>query len=118
MPVRGRDLLSGLPKEVVITDAEVRDALSKVIKLIIENIKLTVENTPPELVADLYERGMIITGGGSLLRNLNRLIERDTKIPVHIADEPLTTVVRGTGVVLEDIKSLKHLLLPSSKDQS
>lgn len=116
MLIRGRDLVSGLPKEIEINDEEIRDALSKIIKLIIENIKITVESTPPELVADLYQRGMVITGGGSLLRKLDELIQKETKIPVHVADEPLTTVVRGAGAILEDMDALKGLLLPSSKD--
>lgn len=115
MPVRGRDLLTGLPKEIVLTDEEIREAMSRIIKIIVENIKLTIENTPPELVSDLYQRGMVITGGGALLRGIDTLIEREIKIPVHIANDPLTTVVRGAGLVLEDLKNLSHLILPSSR---
>ncbi len=77
-----------------------------------------MENTPPELVADLYERGMVLTGGGALLRNLDKLIQRETKIPVHIANDPLTTVVRGAGMILEDLQNLTTLLVPSSRDQN
>ena len=115
MVVRGRDLMTGLPKEIVLNDTEVREAMSKIIRLIIENIKITIENTPPELVAELYERGIVVTGGGALLRKIDALIEKETKIPVHIAHDPLTTVVRGAGIVLEDLATLKNLLLPSSK---
>ncbi|MFA6466433.1 MAG: rod shape-determining protein [Patescibacteria group bacterium] len=114
--IRGRDLLTGLPKEVQITDANIREAITKPIKLIIENIKTTIENTPPELVADLYERGMVLTGGGALIKGLDVLIAQETKMPVHITDEPLTAVVRGTGKVLDDLENLREILLPSTKD--
>jgi len=116
MDIRGRDLVSGLPKEINVTDVEIREALLKIIKLIVENIKLTVEATPPELVADLYQRGMVVTGGGALLRNIDKLIEKETKIPVHLADDPLTTVVRGAGIILEDLPNLSNLILPSSQN--
>ena len=114
--IRGRDLLTGLPKEVQVTDSNIREAIIKPIRLIVENIKATIENTPPELVADLYERGMVLTGGGALLKGLDVLISQETKMPVHITDEPLTAVVRGTGKVLEDLDNLKDILLPSTKD--
>lgn len=114
--MRGRDVLTGLPKEVQITDANIREAIIKPIKLIIENIKTTIENTPPELVSDLYEKGMVLTGGGALLKGLDVLISQETKMPVHITDEPLTAVVRGTGKVLDDLDNLKDILLPSTKD--
>ncbi len=114
--MRGRDLLTGLPKEVQINDANIREAIIKPIKLIIDNIKATIENAPPELVSDLYEKGMVLTGGGALLRGLDELISKETKMPVHITDEPLTAVVRGTGKVLDDIENLKDILLPSTRD--
>jgi len=114
--MRGRDLLSGLPKEVQVTDTNIREAISKIIKVIIENIKDTIENTPPELVSDLYEKGMVLTGGGALLRGLDTLIAHETKMPVHITDDPLTAVVRGTGKVLDDLDNLREILLPSTKD--
>ncbi len=82
--MRGRDLLTGLPKQVEITDANIREAIAKPMKLIVENIKSTIENTPPELVSDLYEKGMVLTGGGALLRGLDELISQETKMPVHI----------------------------------
>ncbi|MBT6690768.1 rod shape-determining protein [Candidatus Parcubacteria bacterium] len=114
--MRGRDLLTGLPKEIKITDSNIREAITKPIKLIVDNIKATIENTPPELVADLYEKGMVLTGGGALLRGLDTLISQETKMPVHITDEPLTAVVRGTGKVLDDLNNLKDIILPSTKD--
>jgi len=114
--MRGRDLLTGLPKEVQVTEANIREAIIKPIKLIVENIKATIENTPPELVSDLYERGMVLTGGGALLKGLDILISQETKMPVHITDEPLTAVVRGTGKVLDDLDNLREILLPSTKD--
>ncbi len=114
--MRGRDLLTGLPKEVQITDGNIREAIIKPIKIIIDNIKNTIENTPPELVSDLYERGMVLTGGGALLKGLDVLISQETKMPVYITDEPLTAVVRGTGKVLDDLDNLREILLPSTKD--
>src|SRR3989339_795534 len=114
--IRGRDLLTGLPKEVQVTDANIREAIIKPIRLIIDNIKATIENTPPELVADLYEKGMVLSGGGALLKGLDKLISQETRMPVHVTDEPLTAVVRGTGKVLDDLPNLKDILLPSTKD--
>lgn len=114
--MRGRDLLTGLPKEIQITDANIREAIAKPIKLIVDNIKATIENAPPELVSDLYEKGMVLTGGGALLRGLDELISKETKMPVYITDEPLTAVVRGTGKVLDDLENLKEILLPSTRD--
>ncbi len=116
--MRGRDLLTGLPKEVLITDSQVRDAISRSIRQIIENIKATLETTPPELVADIYERGIVMTGGGSLLKGLDRLIAKVTEIPVRVADDPLTCVVRGTGIILEDESLFSEVRLPSATSTS
>lgn len=113
LKIRGRDIISGLPRQVIITESQVRDALAKSIKIIIENVKLTLESTPPELVADIYEKGILLTGGGALLRGLDKLLNQATQIPVHIADDPLTCVVRGTGMVVEDFESLKEVGIPS-----
>jgi rod shape-determining protein MreB len=112
-PMRGRDLVTGLPKEVMVTDAQIRKALSKSVREIVEAVKITIEETPPELVADIMDRGVILAGGGALLRGLDLLIHAETKMPVHIADDPLTAVARGTGLVLEDIDSLKDVLVPT-----
>jgi rod shape-determining protein MreB len=102
MCVRGRDLLNGLPKSVELTDRQIREAIWKTIDHLIENIKITLETTPPELVADIYEQGIILSGGGSLLRGLDIEIAQAIKIPVRITDDPLTAVVRGTGILLSD----------------
>lgn len=116
--MRGRDLISGLPKEVTITSSQVREAIARSTRLIIDNIKSTIENTPPELVADIFSRGIVLCGGGALLRGLDRAIHRETEIPVHIADDPLTCVVRGTGIVLEDLDHLRDVLVMSTENDS
>lgn len=116
MAMRGRDLISGLPKEIIVTDSQVREALARSIKTIVENVKATLENTPPELVADIYERGIVLTGGGALLKGIDKAIARAAQIPVRIADDPLTCVVRGTGVLLENQALLKIIAVPSARD--
>lgn len=108
-PMRGRDMVTGLPKEVMINDAEVREAISRSLRAIVDNIKGTLEVTPPELVADIHERGLLLTGGGALLRGIDQLIMRATQIPVRIADDPLTAVVRGTSILLEDHSLLNEV---------
>ena len=114
--VRGRDILSGLPKELVITSEEIRKAMHRSIKQIISAIKNTIEETPPELIADLLNRGIFLVGGGSLLRGLDELISHETKLPVKIVNDPLTAVVRGCGLVLEDLDTLKPLLVWTTKE--
>lgn len=114
--MRGRDMITGLPKEIIVNDSQIREALARSVKIITENIKATLEQTPPELVSDIYERGIVLTGGGALLRNIDRAIAKATEIPVRIADDPLTCVVRGTGVLLENIPLLKNIALPSTTD--
>ncbi len=113
VPMRGRDLVTGLPKEIMVTDEQIRLALSKSVRAIVEAIKITIEETPPELVADIMDRGVVLAGGGALLRGLDRLVARETRMPVHIADDPLTSVARGTGLVLEDLDTLKEVLVPT-----
>jgi rod shape-determining protein MreB and related proteins len=114
MEVRGRDLIHGLPKAVKINDTQVREAISKSLSLIIDNIKITLESTPPELVADIYEHGIVLAGGGALLRGIDKEIAQATKIPVRIADDPLTCVVRGTGILLSNPELLKKVISPGS----
>ncbi len=109
MEVRGRDLVAGLPKMITITSEEVREALAEPIAQIIEAVRITLERTPPELSADLIEKGLILAGGGSLLRGLDKLISEETGLPVHLADDPLTAVVLGTGKVLSELKYLKRI---------
>lgn len=116
MPLRGRDLINGLPKEVIISDSQAREAMSKIINQIIENIKITLEITPPELVADIYEHGIILTGGGALLRGMDKEIARAAKIPVRVAEDPLTCVVRGTGILLADMELLNKVISPGSEE--
>jgi len=116
MEVRGRDLIEGLPKAVTVNDTQIREAMSKSINQIVENIKITLENTPPELVSDIYEHGIVLAGGGALLRGVDKEIAQATKIPVRIADDPLTCVVRGTGILLSDQELLSKVLSPSSDD--
>jgi len=113
-PMRGRDLVTSLPREVMISDEQVRHALTKSIVTILEAIKSTIEDTPPELVADIMERGIVLAGGGALLRGLDVLISQTTQTKVYIADDPLTCVARGTGVVLEDLETLESVLLSSA----
>lgn len=109
--MRGRDIITGLPKEVIVNDSQIRKALSHSVKLLVNSIKATIEETPPELVADIMTRGIFLVGGGGLLRGLDRLIAEQTEMPVKLVEDPLTAVVRGTGVVLEDIDALKGVLV-------
>lgn len=111
--MRGRDAVSGLPREIVVTDEEIREALSRSVSLIAQAVKATIEETPPELVADIMVQGIVMAGGGSLLRGLDTLLTRETKIPTKITEDPLTAVVRGCGVVLEDIDQLREVLVSS-----
>ena len=113
MPMRGRDLLTGLPKEIMVTDDQIRHAIGRSVKTIVNNIKTAVEESPPELVADIMDRGITLAGGGALLRGLDRLLGEETNMPITIADDPLTAVVRGCGVILEDIEALKDVLVPT-----
>ena len=108
---RGRDLVTGLPKQVEFTGQMAREALMKSSIEIAENIRDTIERTPPELVADIMENGIVLAGGGALLRGLDQLIADVTQMPVYIADDPLSCVARGTGIVLEDLDHLKEVLV-------
>ena len=106
--MRGRDLLTGLPKEITVTDTEIRQALADSVQFLVSSIKATIEETPPELLADIMRSGIVLAGGGGLLRRFDELIAQETKIPVHLAEDPLTAVVRGTGVILENLDRLKE----------
>ena len=114
--IRGRDLVSGLPREVIVTDADIREATAKSIRTIIEVVKEVIEKTPPELVSDMMHRGINLVGGGSYLRGMDKLLEIETKIPVRVAEDPLTAVVRGTGVILEDLDNLSEVLVDYEED--
>ncbi|MEK7148842.1 MAG: rod shape-determining protein, partial [Patescibacteria group bacterium] len=116
--IRGRDLITGLPKEIVVDDSDIRRALRHSVSVLVNAIKSAVEETPPELVADMMQRGIILVGGGSLLRGIDRLIQEETKIAVRIAEDPLTAVVRGTGIILEDLDSLKGILVGIERERA
>ncbi len=111
MEIRGRDLVSGLPKNLTITSHEIRQAISEPVMAIIDAIKFTLEKTPPELSADIIDRGIVLTGGGALIRNLDKLAQIETGIPVNIAENPLDCVAMGAGKVLEEVNILKKVLL-------
>jgi rod shape-determining protein MreB len=116
MEVRGRDILAGLPKTITVSSEEIREALSEAIASILEAIRITLERTPPELSADLISRGLVLAGGGALLRGLDKIISEETGLPVHIADDPLTAVALGTGRYLSDINLLKRLSVNSNNN--
>jgi len=115
MDVRGRDLIAGLPKTISITSVEVREALADTVQAIVDAAKSTLEHTPPELAADLIDRGIVMAGGGSLLRGIDRRIAEETGLPVHIADDPNTAVVRGTGATLDMPHAMRRRLMAQSK---
>ncbi len=113
--ISGRDLVTGLPKELSISSMEIREALKEPINSVVDSIKYTLEKTPPELASDIMERGIMLAGGGALLKGLDRLISEETGIPVYIAEQPLDCVVLGTGKVLEEIDTLSNVLLSSRR---
>lgn len=113
---RGRDLITGLPKQIEISDSQVRDAISRSLTKIVDNIKTILEITPPELVSDIYEHGIMLTGGVANLRNIDKHIATATQIPVRIGEDPLTCVVRGTGVLLEDKELLEKVRVGSTDE--
>lgn len=112
LEVKGRDLVAGLPKTITITSEEVREAMQEPLRAIAEIAKVSLERTPPELAADLIEHGIVMAGGGSLLKGMDKLIAEETGLPVHIADDPLTAVACGTGKVLDEIRYLKRVTVP------
>ena len=115
MEIRGRDLASGLPRVDTITSGQVEEAIEESISKIVDSVKTTLEKTPPELSADIAEKGIMLAGGGALIQNLDKLISLETGMPTYVADQPLDCVVRGTGKVLEDLEKLKPVLLNSRK---
>ncbi|MES2203379.1 MAG: rod shape-determining protein, partial [Patescibacteria group bacterium] len=108
--VRGRDLITGLPREVVLTDSDIREAISQSVDTLIESVREVLETTPPEILADIMRSGIVLVGGGSLLRGLDQLLSQWLKVPVIVADDPLTAVVRGTGVILENLELHRDML--------
>ncbi len=111
--VRGRDLLTGLPKTVVVTSEEIRKAISSPVEAIVDAAKDTLDRTPPELASDIIERGMVLAGGGALLRHLDERLRRETGVAVHVAEDPLRCVAAGSGRYLEEIGLLGRALSPS-----
>ena len=115
--VKGRDLVSGLPKEITVTSEEIREAMVRSVKIIVTAVKNTIEETPPELTADLINRYIFLAGGGALLKGLDKLIAHETKLFVKIVDDPLTAVARGCGFVLENVDQLKSILVATQKEE-
>jgi rod shape-determining protein MreB len=109
MEIKGRDLVAGIPKTVMITDEEIRDSLLDPINQIVEAVRVSLERTPPELASDIVDRGIILAGGGALLRSLDSLLKEETGLPVMLADDPLTAVVMGAGKTLDEISLLREV---------
>ena len=115
MEVRGRDLGNGLPRNVIVTSTQIEEAMHDSINEIVEVVKATLEKTPPELASDIVEKGIVLAGGGALIRNLDKLLSQKTEMPVYIAEDPLECVVKGTGKTLEDLERLKTVLINARK---
>ena len=115
MEVRGRDLGNGLPRNVIVTSTQIEQAMHDSINEIVEVVKATLEKTPPELASDIVEKGIVLAGGGALIRNLDKLLSQKTEMPVYIAEDPLECVVKGTGKTLEDLERLKTVLINARK---
>jgi len=115
MEVKGRDLITGLPRTLKVTSQEVREALSEPVKTIVDSIKMTLEQTPPELSADIVEKGLVLCGGGSLLREFDKLLAQETGLPIHLVEDPMQCVVKGTGKVLEELQTLREVLRERTK---
>jgi len=111
MPMRGRNLVTGLPEEVIVSNKDIKRAMEKSVKMIVDEIKTAIEETPPELLADIMTDGIYLAGGGSLLHGLDALIQKETKIPTKIIEDPMTAVVRGAGMVLENLNDLEEVLV-------
>lgn len=114
--IRGRDLVSGLPREVIVTDSDIKEAITDSISALVRASKEVIEETPPELISDIMHRGIALVGGGSFLKGLPELLEEELGIPIHVADDPLTAVVRGTGIVLEDIEKVRDVLVQNEEE--
>jgi rod shape-determining protein MreB len=111
MEIKGRDLREGIPKTIVIDDQEIREALEDVVASIVNAVRIALERTPPELSADIIDRGIVLTGGGALLKNLDKRLREETQLPVFVTDDPLTSVVLGAGRLLDDLDLLRKIAL-------
>lgn len=114
--VRGRDLVTGLPREVAITDSDIREAIFSSLTIFVDAIKEVLESTPPEVVSDIMRRGLVLTGGSANLRGLKELLEKELEIPIHLAEEPLTAVARGTGLILGNLPHYRDILIDNEDD--
>src|SRR6266480_3989431 len=113
MEVKGRDLIDGIPKTIVVTDEEIREALREPVMAIVDTVRTCLERTPPELAADIVDKGIVLTGGGALLRGLDLLLRQETDLPITVGDEPLSCVALGTGKVLDELELLKKVAIPA-----
>ncbi len=113
--VKGRSLVEGVPRKIVVSSADIREALAEPVNAIVSAVLALLERTPPELSADIFDRGIVLSGGGALLKGLDERLRRETSLPIHIADDPLTTVVRGTGKVLENLSEYSTVLIKSTR---
>jgi rod shape-determining protein MreB len=109
--MRGRDLVTGLPKEIEVSLDEIREAIAGPVGVIVDAVKLSIEETPPELLGDIMDQGIILAGGGAMLKGLDRRLHAETKMPVHVAEDPLQCVVRGTGAVLEHLDLYRRVFI-------
>lgn len=114
--IRGRDLITGLPREVVITDSDIREAMALSVENLVESTKEVLETTPPEILADVMKRGVHLVGGGAMIKGLDELLSKTLKIPVYIADDPMTAIARGTGIILEDLQKYKEVLIQNEDE--
>jgi rod shape-determining protein MreB len=118
LSIKGRDLVTGLPREAVITDTDIREAMYSSVALLVEAIREVLETTPPEVLSDIMQKGIVLSGGGSLIRGLPQLFATQLKVPVTVAEDPLTAVARGTGIILENIEKYKQVLIQNTNDIS
>jgi rod shape-determining protein MreB len=116
MEIKGRDLVAGIPKTMKLSSVQVREALSEPVDTIIQAVRQALEETPPELAADILDKGIIVTGGGALLKGMDKRLREETNLAINIAEDPLTCVVRGTGKVLEDMSHFSKVLIKSRRD--
>lgn len=114
--VRGRDLVTGLPREVVITDTDIREAINDSVIAFVDSVKEVIETTPPEIISDIMHRGIVLVGGGSLVHGMQKLLEEELKIPIHLEEEAMTAVVRGMGVILDDLSLYKEILIENENE--
>lgn len=112
--VRGRDLVTGLPREVIVTDSDIREAIISSILNLVDGVKEVLETTPPELLSDIMKTGIVITGGGALIRDIDKILYEAIKIPVYVSEDPLTSVARGTGIILDDFENYKDILISAN----